>query len=526
MADTNLSVKMLALGIISKIATGMGPPFEKYTRLLIAPIASVCADQKATTRSAALATLSAAADACGGLDSMYGGLATSLETTNPALRSSVLGWMAERLQAEPPTASSDLASLAGPIISCLEDRNGDVRKGAGAVLPFVVASAGFDHVMDQTSNLKPASRATIIPLINNAKASALAPAPAAVAPPRAAPSAPAVKPTKAPAPRSAPGSPAPAAVPTIKPPARSLAMKALSSAPSTRPTSGLGLDDRASGLPKPRTIPRPASAASQPPPTASSTTFASSSTSRVAPFVTSSLESRTARQKKDAVRWVLESSPKPELTEYLQSQMEQHVTPELFAQLFSKDRRAEEDFMAALSGLADFYSDKAISSYHLPGNEVSAIQLANVDLTLKYAAIKLLSNNTQMAMRCLEVIGNVVDTMQNLNERFSDAEAKLFVPALIFKLGDAKFGAKLMPIFESLDKVIPGSQLVQLLVQFGLEDKSAGKTCKNESLALIEKAYKKRGSILRTRDDRNFYEVVARCISDSGTRNAALSVMA
>jgi cytoskeleton-associated protein 5 len=68
--------------------------------------------------------------------------------------------------------------------------------------------------------------------------------------------------------------------------------------------------------------------------------------------------------------------------------------------------------------------------------------------------------------------------------------------------------------------------VVQLLVQYGLEDKSAGKTCKNESLVLIEKAYRKRGSILRTRDDRGFYEVVARCISDSGTRNAALSVMA
>lgn len=71
-----------------------------------------------------------------------------------------------------------------------------------------------------------------------------------------------------------------------------------------------------------------------------------------------------------------------------------------------------------------------------------------------------------------------------------------------------------------------GSQVVQLLVQYGLEDKSAGKTCKNESLALIEKAYRKRGSILRTRDDRAFFETLAKCISDSGTRNAALSVMA
>lgn len=97
--------------------------------------------------------------------------------------------------------------------------------------------------------------------------------------------------------------------------------------------------------------------------------------------------------------------------------------------------------------------------------------------------------------------------------------------SLYLKLGDNKFATRLAPIFESLDKVIAGSQVVQLLVQYGIEDKSAGKTCKNEALALIEKAYRKRGSILR-KDDRGFFEALSRCVSDSGTRNAALSVMA
>jgi cytoskeleton-associated protein 5 len=63
------------------------------------------------------------------------------------------------------------------------------------------------------------------------------------------------------------------------------------------------------------------------------------------------------------------------------------------------------------------------------------------------------------------------------------------------------------------------------LVQYGLDDK-AGKTCKNESLQLIEKAYRKRGSVLRTKDDRGFFETLAKCVSDVGTRSAALNVMA
>ena len=62
------------------------------------------------------------------------------------------------------------------------------------------------------------------------------------------------------------------------------------------------------------------------------------------------------------------------------------------------------------------------------------MQMANVDLAVKYAALKLLSNNTQLANRCLEVIGNVISTLMRLNERFSDPEAKLFGPALVYKV--------------------------------------------------------------------------------------------
>lgn len=211
--------------------------------------------------------------------------------------------------------------------------------------------------------------------------------------------------------------------------------------------------------------------------------------------------------------------------DYLHAQMEPHVNPDIPTLLFSKDHRAEEDFMAALAVLAEFYDAETSPSFGLPVEDIEAVQAANVDLALKYAALRLLSNNTQLANRCLEVVSNVLDTLSRLGERLTDAEVKLFVPALVMKLGDAKFGPRLAPIFEGLDKIIPASQVVQLLAQYGLEDKSAGKTCKNESLLLIEKAYRKRGSVLR-KDDRAFYEAVAKCIADQGTRNAALNLMA
>lgn len=431
MADTNLSVKMLALGIISKIATGMGAPFEKHTKLLVAAVCSVCADQKVTTRSAGITTLSAIADACGSLDSMYSGLGQSLESPNPALRASVLGWLAERLKAEPPSPGADLAPLAAPILACLEDRNGDVRKGAGAVLPFVVQHAGYDYVMEQTHGLKPASKATILPLIASAKAAAPAPAArqaAAAAPARSAtpaktgPTASRPKVLGTPA-GKAPESPRPAAAArTIAAPGRSLAMKALG--PSSRPIGQA--DDRPTGLPKPRTLVRPASVLSQ-------ATTASSSSSKPVPFTSAAIETRTTRLKRDTQRWVLDPTSR-DLAEYLAVQMEPVTAPEVFGQLFSKDHRAEEDFMAGLTVLAEFFDRTAPTIFGAAEDDIKAFQVANVDLVLKYAALRLLSNNTQLVIRCLDVVGRVVETVQAGNERFSDAEARLFVPALVMKV--------------------------------------------------------------------------------------------
>ncbi|KAK4685920.1 cytoskeleton-associated protein 5, partial [Tremellales sp. Uapishka_1] len=519
-ADTNITVKMLGLNIISKIAAGMGQAFDKHTKTLMTAVCSVCADQKATTRSAALASLSAMADAAGSLDSMFTGLGAALESPNPVLRASVLGWVADRLKEDPPSASADLQPLAGPVVNCLEDRNGDVRKGASLLLPFVVQNAGVDYVLEQTSKLKPASKATIIPLINNARPAA------AQAPPKSSASAAPPRPAKAPLRPSAPASPAPASVSvpvatkSFGLPSKSLAMKPLAARPASSQSQP---EDRPMGLPtKTRlTLQRPASVASTYHPAPS----ASRSTAKIPPFVTDTSDARLARLKKDSTRWVMDASPKPDLSEYLLQQMEHHASPEAFALLFSKDHKAEEDFMAGLSAIVELYDERASSTFGLAEEEIKAVQTANFDLALKYAALKLYHNNTQLANKCLEVLAHIVDTLPSLTERFSDVEAKLFVPALIFKLGDAKFVPKLTPILESLDKIIASSQLVQMLVHYGLEEKS-GKTCKNESLQLIEKAYKKRGTILRTSNDRAFYEAVSKCISDSGTRNAALSVMA
>lgn len=65
----------------------------------------------------------------------------------------LLGWLAEKL----PTlrsVPSDLLLCVPHLYSCLEDRNGDVRKKAQDALPFFMMHLGFEKMAKATSKLK------------------------------------------------------------------------------------------------------------------------------------------------------------------------------------------------------------------------------------------------------------------------------------------------------------------------------------------------------------------------------------
>lgn len=65
----------------------------------------------------------------------------------------LLGWLAEKL----PTlrnVPSDLVLCVPHLYSCLEDRNGDVRKKAQDGLPFFMMHLGFEKMAKATGKLK------------------------------------------------------------------------------------------------------------------------------------------------------------------------------------------------------------------------------------------------------------------------------------------------------------------------------------------------------------------------------------
>ena len=425
--DTNKAVQLIALDIVSRIATGMNKPFEKHTRFFALPVATALADQKAHIRAAALQTLTSIATACEGVDSMVNGLGTALESSNPVQRASLLTWIADWFKAHKGGPGLDLQPWVAPVVSCLEDRNGDVRKGAQTVLPFIIAGVGFDRVMRETSSLKPASRSMVVPLIQAARASAPAP------PPPAAPAT--IEPAKAPSPVSS--SPSPTTVQPAFGNGRSTGVRSRKiQPPGSRPDSSISVRDDESAPPsrlaKPGSgLKRPASAASAKLSTASPTTSSSS------PFIGASPDAKKTRLAKDSTKWIIESnSSRKDLLDILQHQMEPHVSRELNTLLFSHDHNAVNDHISGLGMIADCYAATLAGEekYGLSISDMKAILIANSDLPFKFVSLKVHESQPNLITKCLDVVDHVLAFLRGANYQLTDQEALCFVPTIIHKV--------------------------------------------------------------------------------------------
>lgn len=441
MTDTNKSVQTLALDIVSRIATGMGKPFEKQTRLFALPVATVLSDQKAPIRNAALQTLTSIAKACEGVDSMVPGIASALETSNPLQRASLLTWISDWFKDHEPNPSLDLSTWAAPIVACLEDRNGDVRKSAQATLPTLIACAGYDYVVQQTNSLKPASRSTVLPMIQAARA--------------AAPQTTALSSAHPPSKSAAPVSKATSSVAPVK-----KAVSPTSSSPppdenventKIAPSKMAGVRRR---LPQ-GTIPRPESRADSPVDAAPSrlpsklatglkrpavTTSAkpqSPDASLHMPFTNGNLDVKRNRLVKDVQKWINEGgATRKDLAELLQHQMEPSASKELISLLFSHDHNAVNDHVSGLTMMQNLFmaAQGTDDQFGIPLEDLQTICIANSDLAFKYASIKIHEPQSILVQKCLDVVEAVLGALRSNEYQLSDPEALAILPTIVHKV--------------------------------------------------------------------------------------------
>lgn len=396
----------------------MGKAFEKHTRLFALPISTVLADQKAPIRAAALQALTAIATACDGIESMIPGFTTSFETSNPLQKGTLLHWLADWFKEhEPP--SLDLNAWASPIVSSLDDRNSDVRKGAQSLLPTLIACAGFDFVLHQTNSLKPASRNSAVPLIQAAR-----PALAALVQPTPKTNKPSAITAPAPPASPPPGSPTLSSAPAPKVGPKVTGVRRKLPLGSSRPESRSETPveagpSRATGKPAAGGIKRQAGAGAETAPMHSSL-----------PFHSTNPDAKRARTGKDAQKWINEGGPtRKDLADLLQSQIEPHASKDLVARLFSHDHNAVNDHIQGLTMMIGLFSGAESG-----GEGVETVCLSTFDLPLKYASIKAHEPQPNLISKCLDVVEAVLAFLRSLNYQLTDGEALCFIPTMVFKV--------------------------------------------------------------------------------------------
>ncbi|TIB67916.1 hypothetical protein E3Q24_03917 [Wallemia mellicola] len=544
LGDQNKIVQGMALTIIQKIALGMGKPFEKYVKTFVQGVAGIASDQKANVRAAAIATLDAMATACEGIDLLVSPLSTALESPNPTLRSNVLEWLnvflAEKI---PPSRSTDLAPLASPVISSLEDRNGDVRKNAQALLPYIIASAGYDFVESKTDKLKPAAKNTVLPILQSAKGiakPAAAPVPPKTAAPMPAPGPATSAPTRPkvpgsirPPPTAGPGTPI-KAKPTAMPPP---AADASSIRPPGSMRSRFGALSRSTAAPAPEEdeggfgikakVPMKKPSTSSIASTSATQTSKSQSTY---PFTSSDLMSKRQRAVKDGnARFTLggDAGIRPEQIDYLEHQSQPFLCTQLHNLLFSTDHHAESDYLAGLAIINDVIQDAFGDSdnYGLGVEKSRQFILANVDIILKYVTLRLFDNNTSILLRTLEVIESTLKVVDEVNAQLTDYEANAFLPTLIVKSGDGKepVRVRIRGILRLLGRSYPPSKVFNQLIDHGT-------TCKNsrtrsESIDELGSIINRHGMGVLTSN--KALKIIGASLSDrdSSVRNSVLNTL-
>ncbi|KAI9004872.1 armadillo-type protein [Phycomyces nitens] len=483
--DSNKLLQITAVEIAGLLAVAMGKPFEKYVKILTGPVTAVLSDNKANVRAAGVATLDSFKKTCG-LESMMAVFGTSLAAESPVLRKDLLTWLAASFQED--SVTFDALPLITPIFSCLQDRNADVRKAAQACLPTIIGLAGYDTVVQKSSDLKGAQRQTIMPFIEAAKGSRGPDAPSA------------------PSKRAA----------EVKRP-ESVASNKSDDKPATAP-AGSRLKPVAArkkiGLPLPRSGANSAAAAAAP------------QEPVVAPISTSDLRAKQVRAKKEN-RWQFDA-PRPDICDALRVLCEANMSSEICKLMFSTSQYAEKDRLNALNLLDECIAtpELSMSKYSIDYSDMKPRYIANADLILKYLTIRFFDTSTSVLIKCLDITEHLISIMDEEGCHLSEYEAVSFLPFLINKVGDSKevMRVRVRTIFKSLAPIYPASKLFNYLLESASSSKNAKvrSECLEEVGALIQ-----RNGVSVMLPNKALPAVAVHIGDrDAGVRNAALGAIA
>ncbi|XP_063145766.1 cytoskeleton-associated protein 5 isoform X3 [Candoia aspera] len=442
--DSNKILIQQTLTILQQLATAMGPNIKQHVKNLGIPIITILGDSKNNVRAASLATVNAWTEQTGMKEWLEGeDLSEELKKENPFLRQELLGWLADKLPTL-RTVPSDLVLCVPHLYSCLEDRNGDVRKKAQDALPFFMMHLGFEKMAKATGKLKPTSKDQVLAMLEKAKANMPAkPAPPSKASSRAVGAAPAKS-------QAASGSSEDYLPSTMETKPDAKKAKTGGNAPKTKGIQGkkvpsksnLKDDDDRSG---PAFI-----------------------------LVPNGKEQRMKDEKGlKVLKWNF-TTPRDEYIEQLKTQMSSCVAKWLQDEMFHADFQHHN---RALSVMAE----------HLESEKDGVISC--LDLILKWITLRFFDTNTSVLMKTLEYL-KLLFTMLNQEEyHLTENEATSFIPYLILKVGEPKdvIRRDVRAILNRMCLVYPASKMFTFIMD-GTKSKNSKQRaeCLEELGCLVE----------------------------------------
>uniref|UniRef100_A0A4W5PU87 Cytoskeleton associated protein 5 n=1 Tax=Hucho hucho TaxID=62062 RepID=A0A4W5PU87_9TELE len=450
--DSNKILVQQTLTILQQIAVAMGPALKQHVKNLGMPIITVLGDSKTNVRAAAMTTLQAWVEQTGMKDWLEGeDLSEELKRENPFLRQEVLGWLAEKLPAM-RMVPSDLMLCVPYLYSCLEDRNGDVRKKAQDALPTFMMHLGYEKMLKATGKLKPASKEPVSALLEKARAVM----PAKLAPP----------PGKAGSAKSISGG-APA-LPVALYLVMMLFLCFLScsdnvSVLSCKPPHFSPLSPRQGVLGK------------KAPVTKATAKDEEDRSGVIFILVPNGKEQRIKEEKGlKVLKWNFQT-PRDEYVDQLKTQMSTCFARWLQDELFHASDFQRQ--VKAIGVMGERMEDE------LEGT------VSCLDLILKWFTLRFFETNSTVLMKVLEYLKLLFPTLSRENYHLNEYEASSFIPYLILKVGESKDVVRkdVRAILTMLCKVYPASKVFPFLMD-GTKSKNSKQRaeCLEELGCLIE----------------------------------------
>uniref|UniRef100_A0A2I3GBS0 Cytoskeleton-associated protein 5 n=2 Tax=Hominoidea TaxID=314295 RepID=A0A2I3GBS0_NOMLE len=444
--DSNKILVQQTLNILQQLAVAMGPNIKQHVKNLGIPIITVLGDSKVNLTLFTIVPFwnSSWAERMGKPEIINGNSLHLKCVTSPYFFWQLLGWLAEKL----PTLRStptDLILCVPHLYSCLEDRNGDVRKKAQDALPFFMMHLGYEKMAKATGKLKPTSKDQVLAMLEKAKANM----PAKPAPPTKATSKPM-------------GGSAPAKFQPASAPAEDSISSSTEPKPDPKKAKAPGLSSKAK------------SAQGKKVPSKTSLKEDEDKSGPIFIVVPNGKEQRMKDEKGlKVLKWNF-TTPRDEYIEQLKTQMSSCVAKWLQDEMFHSDFQHHNK---ALAVMVD----------HLESEKEGVIGC--LDLILKWLTLRFFDTNTSVLMKALEYLKLLFTLLSEEEYHLTENEASSFIPYLVVKVGEPKdvIRKDVRAILNRMCLVYPASKMFPFIME-GTKSKNSKQRaeCLEELGCLVE----------------------------------------